>query len=219
MEDKNQNNGIRRPHSPIDSGQVATGAPGQNPSLVSETNNPPHNLKSDRQSQLKGSNQDQDAPKRHDGSNRNYVNDKTIVKADSIGFNTKSLRQYLKTDNEMRLQNSSKDHDSNSPLALAEKSGSKIYKLVGYTTVGKINRTFEKEHRQIVLRKFLVTAIIVLVLLIGFIILNPFKSTSDIKRILGIDSKFNNEAYESFKDKEADQTINLPSQTHIKDHD
>ena len=90
---------------------------------------------------------------------------------------------------------------------------------VGYTTVGKINRTFEKEHRQIVLRKFLVTAIIVLVLLIGFIILNPFKSTSDIKRILGIDSKFNNEAYESFKDKEADQTINLPSQTHIKDHD
>lgn len=152
-------------------------------------------------------------------SNRKSVDDETIVKTNSIAYNTATLSKYLKNEEEIKAQRARQEQDQKSPLLAAEKTGAKIYKLVGYTTVGKINRAFEKEHRQRFLKKLLATAIIVLILLIGLIMINPFKSTLDIKRILGLNSKFNNEAYESYKQKEA-ETISLEtSQVTGESHD
>jgi hypothetical protein len=70
------------------------------------------------------------------------------------------------------------------------KSGHRVFRLKGYTTVGKINRKFAQERQQRTLRNILTTLMVILLLIILFVIYNPFKDMSEFRKISGEDSLY-----------------------------
>ncbi len=72
------------------------------------------------------------------------------------------------------------------------KAGHRVFRLKGYTTVGKINRKFKQERQQRALRNILTTLMIILLLIILFVIYNPFKDMSEFRKISGEDSLYKN---------------------------
>jgi len=72
------------------------------------------------------------------------------------------------------------------------KAGRRVFRLKGYTTVGKINRKFKQERQQRALRNILTTLMVILLLIILFVIYNPFKDMSEFRKISGEDSLYKN---------------------------
>lgn len=70
------------------------------------------------------------------------------------------------------------------------KAGHRVFRLKGYTTVGKINRKFKQERQQRALRNILTTLMVILLLIILFVIYNPFKDMSEFRKISGEDSLY-----------------------------
>ena len=71
-----------------------------------------------------------------------------------------------------------------------KRTGHRIYRLKGYTTVDKINRKFAQERYQRTLRNTLTFIMIVILLVILFVIYNPFTDVGELKKITGEDSYF-----------------------------
>lgn len=70
------------------------------------------------------------------------------------------------------------------------KSGHRIYRLKGYTTVDKINRKFQQERNQRTLRHLLTLLMIIILLVVIFAIYNPFTNMEELKKISGENSLF-----------------------------
>ncbi len=70
------------------------------------------------------------------------------------------------------------------------RTGHKIYRLKGYTTVDKINRKFQQERNQRSLRNILTFLMIVILLVILIAIYNPFTNIDELKKISGEDSLY-----------------------------
>lgn len=68
------------------------------------------------------------------------------------------------------------------------RSGHRIFRLKGYTTVGKINRKFQQERNQRTLRNALTFLMIIIFLIILVAIYNPFTNVDELKKITGEDS-------------------------------
>ncbi len=138
--------------------------------------------------QNQNSNQpDQQIPVR---SNTDNINEQTIVAPNSNAYSTEELKAYVKKKPQKIKETNEPD---NKPWLIDQRKGAKVYELVGYTTVGKVDQTFEKRHRQNVLKRFLITILLIIIIFLLFIILNPFKAGTDFNRILGINSKYSDE--------------------------
>lgn len=70
------------------------------------------------------------------------------------------------------------------------RTGHRIYRLKGYTTVDKINRKFQQERNQRTLRTILTFLMLVILLVILFAIYNPFANVDELKKITGEDSLY-----------------------------
>jgi hypothetical protein len=84
------------------------------------------------------------------------------------------------------------------------KSGHRVFRLKGYTTVGKINRKFAQERQQRTLRNILTTLMVILLLILLFVIYNPFKDMSEFRKISGEDSLYKSKTTTSTSIDEAD---------------
>jgi len=73
-----------------------------------------------------------------------------------------------------------------------KKAGRRVFRLKGYTTIGKINRKFKHERQQRLLRNVLTTLMIIILLIILFAIYNPFKDMKEFRKISGEDSLYKN---------------------------
>jgi hypothetical protein len=71
------------------------------------------------------------------------------------------------------------------------RTGHRIYRLKGYTTVDKINRKFQQERNQRTLRNILTFLMIVILLVVLIAIYNPFTNLDEWKKISGEDSLYN----------------------------
>lgn len=83
-----------------------------------------------------------------------------------------------------------------------KRTGHRIYRLKGYTTVDKINRKFAQERAQRTLRNILTFLMIVILLVILFVIYNPFTNVDELKKISGEKSYYN-----QHKSTETTQTV------------
>lgn len=70
------------------------------------------------------------------------------------------------------------------------KLGARIFKLKSYTTVGKINRKFAQEKQQRLLRNIFSFVLLAIILIVLFVIYNPFTDINDFRKMFGIDSPF-----------------------------
>jgi len=70
------------------------------------------------------------------------------------------------------------------------RTGHRIYRLKGYTTVDKINRKFQQERNQRTLRNILTFLMIIILLVIVIAIYNPFTNIDEWKKISGEDSLY-----------------------------
>ena len=70
------------------------------------------------------------------------------------------------------------------------KSIHKVYVLVGYTTKEYVDRKFRKERALLIIRKVLIAAIVLLVLIMTYKWISPKLDYSEYKQMVGID-KFN----------------------------
>lgn len=66
-----------------------------------------------------------------------------------------------------------------------KRTGHKIYRLKGYTTVDKINRRFQQERSQRTLRHILTFLMVVILLIILIALYNPITNLDEIKKISG----------------------------------
>ena len=73
------------------------------------------------------------------------------------------------------------------------RSGHRIYRLKGYTTIDKINRKFMQERRQRTLRNLLTFLMVLIFLVILFVIYNPFTDMNELKKITGENSYYNSQ--------------------------
>ncbi len=62
----------------------------------------------------------------------------------------------------------------------------RVYRLLGYTTVSKINSRRKSEKRQRLLRQFLLFLIIIFVIILLFNLYNPIRDLAEWYRIIGI---------------------------------
>ncbi len=122
------------------------------------------------------------------GSNSNVQNNQTIVRKNSMAYDTETLKQYLNKN----MAKKKKDMKEQSLQQMQEdiKHGAKLYELIGYTTVGKVNYSFEKENKQRFMRNTLITILLVIIIILAILIMNPIKDGVDFNKILGIDSKY-----------------------------
>lgn len=77
-------------------------------------------------------------------------------------------------------------------LESQKKAGHRVFRLKGYTTVGKINRKFKQERQQRLLRNALTTLMVIILLIILVAIYNPFRDMSEFRKISGEDSLYKN---------------------------
>lgn len=69
---------------------------------------------------------------------------------------------------------------------IRRRSRQRVYRLLGYTTVSKINSRRKSEKRQRLLRQLLLMLIIVLVIILLFHLYNPIRDLTEWYRIIGI---------------------------------
>jgi len=62
----------------------------------------------------------------------------------------------------------------------------RVYMLRGYTTTSRVNKKYNSEQNQRLLRNILVGAIFALLISLFLILFNPFRDIKEIFRILGI---------------------------------
>lgn len=77
-----------------------------------------------------------------------------------------------------------------------KRTGHKIYRLKGYTTVDKINRRFQQERNQRTLRQILTFLMVVILMIILFALYNPITNLDEIKKISG-DQSFYKKQHET----------------------
>jgi hypothetical protein len=87
------------------------------------------------------------------------------------------------------------------------RTGHRIFRLKGYTTVDKINRKFQQERNQRTLRSLLTFLMILIFLVILFAIYNPFTNLEEMRKISGDDS-FYKKQQESVT--QEDMTVGFP---------
>ncbi len=90
------------------------------------------------------------------------------------------------------------------------KAGHRVFRLKGYTTVGKINRKFKQERQQRALRNILTTLMVILLLIILFAIYNPFKDLSEFRKISGEDSLYKNRTTTTILSEETTESNVIP---------
>lgn len=138
-------------------------------------------------------------------SNRNLQNDQTIIRENSTAYNTETLKQYLH-ENDVKKRKDIKEQNLEQ-MQEDLKHGSKLYELIGYTTVGKVNYSLEKEKKQRFLKNTLITFLLIIIMILIILIKNPIKGGIDFKKILGIDSKY------KYDDMEQTDSINHSEMT------
>ena len=141
------------------------------------------------------------------GSNRNVVNDDTIIKKQAIGLNTETLKQYLKPVEKIDSQNYNPDRDFEKPWEIDRRKGSKVYELIGYTTLSKIHHGIKKDNRQSLLKRILIALMLFVIIFIILYVMNPIKDLVDFKRIIGIES-MSGEDYSEPKNNREQRDIN-----------
>lgn len=124
------------------------------------------------------------------GSNSKSVNDDTIIKEEAIRLNTESLKQYLKPDPSIESSSPDQDQETKSPWIIDQEHGAKFYELIGYTTSSKIQLKFKREQRQSLLKRILITFILIIIIFLALYIIYPFKNFDDFKRIMGVKSMY-----------------------------
>ncbi|HHT24631.1 MAG TPA: hypothetical protein GXZ76_03795 [Clostridiaceae bacterium] len=124
------------------------------------------------------------------GSNRNVVNEDTIIKEPAIRLNTETLKQYLKPIDKIDSQNHNLARDTEKPWEIDRKNGSKVYELIGYTTLSKIRHGVKKENQQSLLKRILITLMLFVIIFIILYAMNPIKDLIDFRRIIGIKSMY-----------------------------
>ncbi len=80
--------------------------------------------------------------------------------------------------------------DGNLDLESQMKTGARVYRLKGYTTIDKIKREFRRENREKKIRNILTILVIIIFVVIMLVIYNPIKDLSEWRKILGIDSVY-----------------------------
>lgn len=80
--------------------------------------------------------------------------------------------------------------DGNLDLESQIKTGARIYRLKGFTTVARIKRKFKQENRQRKIRNLLTVMVIILFIIILLVIYNPIKDIPEWRKILGLDSAY-----------------------------
>jgi hypothetical protein len=75
------------------------------------------------------------------------------------------------------------------------KTGARVYRLQGFTTVARIKRKFHQESRQRKLRNLLTVLVIIIFVVVMLIIYNPIKDIPEWRKILGVDSLYGEQTY------------------------
>ncbi|HHU54170.1 MAG TPA: hypothetical protein GXZ43_08915 [Clostridiaceae bacterium] len=149
------------------------------------------------------------------GSNRKFSNDDTIIKEPAIRLNTETLKQYLKPARNINLPDSQREQVSYKPWEIDRRNGSKVYELVGYTTLSKIHHGIKKEKRQSLLKRILITLMLFIIIVIILYALNPIKDLVDFRRIIGIKSMYGENYDENIKKSEINDNPENSSETDI----
>ncbi|MGB4609981.1 MAG: hypothetical protein WBH77_05075 [Saccharofermentanales bacterium] len=124
------------------------------------------------------------------GSNRKVVNDDTIIKEPAIRLDAETLKQYLKPVDKTKTPDSNQVQAKDKPWEIDRKNGSKVYELIGYTTLSKIHHGIKKENRQSLLKRVLITLMLFVIIFIILYVMNPIKDLVDFRRIIGIESMY-----------------------------
>ncbi|NLJ70177.1 MAG: hypothetical protein GX328_01760 [Clostridiaceae bacterium] len=149
------------------------------------------------------------------GSNGNLSNDDTIINESAIRLDTRSLKKYLKPADKIDSPNTKQNIDLDKPWEIDRKNGSKVYELIGYTTLSKIQHGIKKDNRQSLLKRILITLMLFVIIFIILYAMNPIKDLIDFKRIIGIESMYG----EDYGKKENHQeSINSQEQTNVNDN-
>ncbi len=128
-------------------------------------------------------------PLKGSGSKGNPLLERTVIKKKS----DRSLKRESIAHTVIKRKELGKNRRSEKKPWESEKQyGAKIYKLSAYTTISKITKKFKEEQRQIILRKIIVTLILIMLfalLLAKFINLGDM---GEIQRITGSDEFYQN---------------------------
>lgn len=81
-------------------------------------------------------------------------------------------------------------NNGNFDLESQIKTGARVYRLQGFTTVARIKRKFHQESRQRKLRNLLTALVIIIFVVVMLIIYNPIKDIPEWRKILGVDSLY-----------------------------
>lgn len=80
-------------------------------------------------------------------------------------------------------------HD-NLDLESQLKTGARLYRLKGYTTVDRVKRKFRQESQQSKIKNILTFLLILIIIIILLIRYNPVKDIAELRKILGLDSLY-----------------------------
>lgn len=83
-------------------------------------------------------------------------------------------------------------HD-NLDLESQLKTGARLYRLKGYTTVDRVKRKFRQESQQSKIKNILTFLLILIIIIILLIRYNPVKDIAELRKILGLDSLYQNQ--------------------------
>ncbi len=86
-------------------------------------------------------------------------------------------------------------NNGNFDLESQIKTGARVYRLQGFTTVARIKRKFHQESRQRKLRNLLTVLVIIIFVVVMLIIYNPIKDIPEWRKILGVDSLYGEPTY------------------------
>ena len=112
------------------------------------------------------------------------------VAAAATTINNATRRSDFESKTRVLSSRRSKAKRGRDEIKQEKKLGSRIYELKGYTTIGKINRKYQTERQQYLLRKILATIVTIIMLILLFALYNPFKDTQELRRAFGIDNMF-----------------------------
>ncbi|MDD2427546.1 MAG: hypothetical protein PHR78_01910 [Eubacteriales bacterium] len=116
----------------------------------------------------------------------------TLLQSKTAQMKTLRARKYTNA-NSIKTENMNTDFltrglENKNSLETERKLGHRIYRLKGYTTVDKVNRKYQQQKYQRTLQNVLTTLMIAIVLIILFVLYNPFKDKEEWKKITGMDS-------------------------------
>lgn len=128
-------------------------------------------------------------PLKGSGSKGNPLPERTVIKKKSDRSLTREsiARTVIK-----RKELGKNRRSEKKPWESEKQNGAKIYKLSAYTTISKITKKFKEEQRQIILRKIIVTLILIMLcamLVAKFINLGDMR---EVQRITGDEDFYQN---------------------------